>query len=76
MESQQSTQTQNDQFSELGQRMARMETKMDFVATYKERSAHGNCLSENSELLSLVDVSLVDSSPRGRVQAGCSLDRL
>ena len=36
MESQQSTQTYNDQFSELGQRMARMETKMDYVATHKD----------------------------------------
>ena len=36
MESQQSTQTQNDQFSELGQRMARMETRMEFVATHKD----------------------------------------
>ena len=36
MESQQSTQTPKDQFSELGQRMARMETKMDYVATHKD----------------------------------------
>ena len=36
MESQQSTQAPNDQFAELGQRMARMETKMDFVATHKD----------------------------------------
>ena len=35
MEAQQSNQTENAQFSELGQRMARMETKMDFVATHK-----------------------------------------
>ena len=39
MESQQSTQTQNDQFSELGQRMARMETKMDHVATHQDLAA-------------------------------------
>ena len=36
MESQQSTQAPNDQFSELGQRMARMETKMDYVANHKD----------------------------------------
>ena len=39
MEPQQSNQTQNAQFSELGQRMARMETKMDFVATQKSLAA-------------------------------------
>ena len=33
MESQQSTQAPNDQIAELGQRMARMETRMEFVAT-------------------------------------------
>ena len=32
MESQQSTQAPNDQIAELGQRMARMETRMEFVA--------------------------------------------
>ena len=36
MEPQQSTQTQNDQIAELGQRMARMETRMEFVATHKD----------------------------------------
>ena len=39
MESQQSTQTQNDQIAELGQRMARMETRMEFVATHKDLAA-------------------------------------
>ena len=33
MASQQSTQAPNDQIAELGQRMARMETRMEFVAT-------------------------------------------
>ena len=36
MEAQRSNQTENAQFSELGQRMARMETKMDFVATHRD----------------------------------------
>ena len=39
MEPQQSTQTQNDQIADLGQRMARMETKMDFVATHEDLAA-------------------------------------
>ena len=39
MEAQQSTQTYNDQFSELGERMARMESKMDHVATHRDLAA-------------------------------------
>ena len=39
MEPQQSTQSQNDQIAELGQRMARMETKMDYVANHKDLAA-------------------------------------
>ena len=39
MDSQQSTQAPNDQFPELGQRMARIETRMDFVATHKDLAA-------------------------------------
>ena len=35
MASQQSTQAPNDQIAELGQRMARIETKMDHVASAK-----------------------------------------
>jgi len=36
MESQRSTRAPNDQFAELSERMARMETKMDHVATHKD----------------------------------------
>ncbi len=39
MAPQQSTQIPNDQIAELGQRMARMETRMDFVATHKDLAA-------------------------------------
>ena len=39
MASQQATQAPNDQIAELGQRMARMETKMDHVATHKDLAA-------------------------------------
>ena len=39
MEPQQSTQIPNDQIAELGQRMARMETRMEFVATHKDLAA-------------------------------------
>ena len=39
METQGSTKTNNDQFSELGERIARIETKMDFVATHKDLAA-------------------------------------
>ena len=39
MESRQSSQTNNDQIAELSERMARMEIKMDFVATQKSLAA-------------------------------------
>ena len=62
MEPQQSTQTPNDQFSELGQRMARMETKMDYVATHKDiaevrtevTSLKGELLTEIAGIQTLV----------------------
>ena len=62
MESQQSTQTQNDQIAELGQRMARMETKMDYVATHKDiaevrtevTSLKGELLTEIAGIQTLV----------------------
>ena len=62
MESQQSTQTENDQIAELGQRMARMETKMDYVATHKDiaevrtevTSLKGELLTEIAGIQTLV----------------------
>ena len=62
MEPQQSAQTQNDQIAELGQRMARMETKMDYVATHKDiaevrtevTSLKGELLTEIAGIQTLV----------------------
>ena len=62
MESQQSTQAPNDQIAELGQRMARMETKMDYVATHKDiaevrtevTSLKGELLTEIAGIKTLV----------------------
>ena len=62
MEPQQSTQTQNDQFADLSQRMARMETKMDYVATHKDiaevrtevTSLKGELLTEIAGIQTLV----------------------
>ena len=39
MEAQQSSQLPNDQIFEIGERMARMETRMDFVATHRDLAA-------------------------------------
>ena len=41
MESQQSTQAQNNKIAGLSERMARMETKMDYVANHKDLAAVG-----------------------------------
>ena len=62
MEPQQSTQAPNDQIAELGQRMARMETKMDYVATHKDiaevrtevTSLKGELLTEIAGIQTLV----------------------
>ena len=62
MESQQSTQTPSNQMAELGQRMARMETKMDYVATHKDiaevrtevTSLKGELLTEIAGIQTLV----------------------
>ena len=62
MESQQSTQSPNNQMAELGQRMARMETKMDYVATHKDiaevrtevTSLKGELLTEIAGIQTLV----------------------
>ena len=62
MEPQQSTQAPNNQMAELGQRMARMETKMDYVATHKDiaevrtevTSLKGELLTEIAGIQTLV----------------------
>lgn len=41
MEPQPSTQSHSSQISEFGERIARMETKMDYVATHKDLAALG-----------------------------------